>query len=163
MVVPAMATEDCDGADGQQRAYGYVLSKPLHMVGYLLIALIGLALGFFVVSLFATPALNLTPALYGYFWPENPALAPATVVTVFGAIPMTPEEAGANWHQTASGWFINLWQTLIISLVWAYVLSYFFSAATTIYLLMRRACDGQDMEEIWEPTEYASEAPSGSA
>lgn len=149
MVVPAMAAEDCDGADGQQRAYGYVLSKPLHMVGYLLIALIGLALGFFVVSLFATTVLNLTPALYGYFWPENPALVPAKAITVFGSLSVTAEDAGANWHQTASGWFINLWQTLIISIVWAYVVSYVFSAATTVYLLMRRACDGQDIEEIW--------------
>ena len=155
MVVPAMAAEDCDGADGQQRAFGYVLSKPLHMAGYLLIALIGLALGFFVVSLFATTALNLAPELYGMFWEENPALAPTAAVTAFGAMPVTAEQADANWHQVTAGWLINLWQTLIISLVWAYVLSYFFSAATTVYLLMRRACDGQDIEEIWDASPSA--------
>lgn len=153
MVIPAMAAEDCDGADGQQRAYGYVLSKPLHMAGYLLIGLIALAIGFFVVGLFATAVLNLTPALYGAFWPKNPALAPANVATILGVEPITPGDVDANWHQATAGWFINLWQTLIISIVWAYVVSFFFSAATIIYLLMRRACDGQDMEEIWQVRE----------
>lgn len=159
MVVPAMATEDCDGADAQQRAYGYVLSRPLHMVGYLLIALIGLTLGFFVVGLFATGVLNITPALYGIWTEDNPAMAVTAVADIFGVDRVSPEDVDARWHHVAAGWFINLWQTLIIGIVWAYVVSYFFSAATIVYLLMRRTCDGQDIEEIWQGNAYASPKP----
>jgi len=152
MVVPALAVEDCDGADAQQRAYGYVLSKPLHMVSYIVLGVIGLALGFFVVSTFATAVLHVTPALYSTFQGENPSPAFAVTqgVSVFGTPTVTAEDVEAKWHHATAGWFINLWQILIISIVWAYVVSYFFSASTTIYLLMRRACDGQDIEEIWE-------------
>ncbi len=160
MVVPAMATEDCDGADAQQRAYGYVLSRPLHMVGYLLIALIGLTLGFFVVGLFATGVLNITPALYGVWTEDNPAMVATGMADIFGTERISPEDVeNARWHHVAAGWFINLWQTLIIGIVWAYVVSYFFSAATIVYLLMRRACDGQDIEEIWQGNAYASPKP----
>jgi hypothetical protein len=38
-----------------------------------------------------------------------------------------------------------------MGLVVAYVVSYLFAAATIIYLLMRRASDGQATNEIWEP------------
>ena len=33
----------------------------------------------------------------------------------------------------------------------AYVLAYYFTAATKVYLLLRLSCDGQDVEEIWQP------------
>lgn len=157
MVVPAMAVEDCDGADGQQRAYGYVLSKPLHMLGYLLIGLIGLTLGYFIVSLFAGAVLSITSTLYGAFDADNPALTPTRFVPTFLTNETPAEETVARWDHRAAGWFINLWQSLVVSLVWAYVVSYFFSAATIIYLLMRRVSDGQDIQEIWETTELQPE------
>jgi hypothetical protein len=46
---------------------------------------------------------------------------------------------------------VGFWQGLIIMLVAAYIIAYLFSASTMIYLLMRRACDGQDIQEIWVP------------
>ncbi len=39
----------------------------------------------------------------------------------------------------------------MVDLVAAYVVAYIFTSATMMYLLMRRACDGQDIEEIWRP------------
>ena len=43
LLVPAVASENCDAADAQQRAYAYVISNPLHLLGYGFVALIGLA------------------------------------------------------------------------------------------------------------------------
>ena len=36
-------------------------------------------------------------------------------------------------------------------LVASFVVSYWFSGGTTLYLLMRQVCDGQDVGELWTP------------
>ena len=36
-------------------------------------------------------------------------------------------------------------------LVASYVVSYWFSGGTALYLLMRQVCDGQDAGELWSP------------
>ena len=53
MILPAVACENCDGPDAGQKALAFVYQKPLHMLGYLLIGLIGLLLGYLFASLFA--------------------------------------------------------------------------------------------------------------
>jgi hypothetical protein len=55
------------------------------------------------------------------------------------------------WHSRWAASAIAFWQALVLCLVAAYVFSFFFTASTKLYLLMRRAVDGQDIEEIWRP------------
>jgi len=50
-----------------------------------------------------------------------------------------------------AAWFIQFWQTIVVNLVISWVLVYLFSSSTWVYLLLRRAADGQDIEEIWRP------------
>ena len=54
-------------------------------------------------------------------------------------------------HSQYSLTLVMLWQTVIFCLVAAYVFAYYFSATPVIYLLMRQACDGQQLDEIWQP------------
>lgn len=149
LIVPAMATENCDGADALQRAYAYVISKPLHLLAYAAVSLVALALGYFVVSVFAVTTMNVTAGLYGVLT-TNSAMSAAGGFSIFDLSQPATGEIHA-WHSAISGGFIHLWQTLIVSLVWGYVVSLLFSSATCVYLLMRRASDGQDIEEIWRP------------
>ena len=65
LLVPAVAAENCDAADAMQRAYAYVLNRPLHLLGYSIVALVGLALGYVVVSLAAATTLNFTLGTVG--------------------------------------------------------------------------------------------------
>jgi hypothetical protein len=146
MLLPAVATENCDGADAMQRAYAYVVSRPLHLLCYWVIALVGLALGFMVVGVVASLTLNMTKWLFGY-WTDNPALIVAGVEDFKFLQP--PPEVPGSWHSRWAGGGIAFWQALVVSLVGAYVIAYSFGAATIIYLLMRRASDGQDLQEIW--------------
>jgi len=150
MLIPAVACENCDAADAQQRAFAYVLNRPLHLIGYGVIALLGLVFGYFVVSLFATTALNITAALFGLLT-GNSAVSAAGG---FELLDLTPREAGAihgAWHSRWAAGLINFWQTIVVMLIIAFVFSYYFASATIVYLLMRRVCDGQEMTEIWKP------------
>ncbi|MCP3905230.1 MAG: hypothetical protein GY715_16515 [Planctomycetes bacterium] len=150
LLLPAVACENCDAADAQQRAFGYVLSRPLHLLGYVVVMLVGLALGYVVVALFATTIINFTATLVGVI-PENSALLSAGGV---GILDLAPSDAGAvhdAWHSRWAAAMITFWQRVVVDLVIAWVVSYLFTASTIVYLLMRRAADGQDVEEIWRP------------
>jgi len=149
LLVPAVACENGDGLDAMQRAYAYVVTRPLHLLFYWAVSLVGLALGFVLVSLFAMVMLNLTAEVFAWV-SGHPALNVTGGFRMFDLSPSSDAVAGA-WHErwTASG--INFWQTVVVCLVAAYVFSFHFSAATVVYLLMRLASDGQDIEEVWQP------------
>jgi hypothetical protein len=166
LLLPAVACENCDAADAQQRAYAYVMNRPLHLVGYGVMALIGLALGFLLVSLVAVIALNSTAWLVG-LPTSNSALAgagdfalysidtegtgPIEAWWVFDLRREGTAAIHAHWHNEWAAALVAFWEGLVLDLVAAYVVSYIFTSATIVYLLMRRACDGQDVEEIWRP------------
>ncbi len=157
MLVPAVACENCDAADAHQRAYAYVLSRPLHLVGYGAVGFFGLALGFVVISLLAVAVLNVTGALVAA-WSSNPALAGAQGFSLFDLTTRSAMALPMPSHSAWSGQLVVFWQTVIACLVGAYVFTNYFGASTIIYLLMRRACDGQDVSEIWDGAP-AEEAP----
>lgn len=150
LLVPAVACENCDAADAQQRAYAYVLSRPLHLLGYGFVCFVGLAVGFVLASLFAVAVLNVTGALVD----AATANDAVTVAYGFSLFDLAPREVAAlpmAGHSTWSASLVMLWQTVIVSLVAGYVYAYYFSASTAIYLLMRQVCDGQSLDEIWQP------------
>lgn len=147
LLAPAVAIESGDGTEAMQRAYAYVVTRPLYLIGYWIIALIGLAIGYFVVALIAALAMNFTASLFS-LPSDNPALIVAGGYEPF-RLSQTPVEAAAgSWHHQWAAWVIAFWETVVVCLVAAYVLSYHFSASSIMYLLMRRACDGQDVQEI---------------
>ena len=149
LLVPAVACENCDAADAQQRAYAYVLGRPLHLLGYGLIGLIGLAVGFVVISFIASLMLNVTSGLISVL-SDNSAFTTAGGASLFNLTGDTMA-LHVSWHSQVAGWFVSFWRIVIVGLVGGYVFANYFSGSTIVYLLMRRACDGQEITEIWQP------------
>jgi len=150
LLVPAVACENCDPGDAMQRAFAYVINRPLHLLWYAVVALVGLVLGYLVVAFIASVMLNLTAVAYDAASTHS-AVSAAGGYTLFDLSRDRPAVVFANWHELTSAWFINVWETIIVTLVAGYVFVYYYSASTVMYLLMRRAADGQDIEEIWRP------------
>lgn len=149
MLVPAVACENCDSADAMQRSYAYVLTRPLHLLFYGAVALIGLSLGFLLVALLARLTLNVAGAAFGVI-SDNPALLIAGRFEGDMSHDAPAAVPGA-WHSQWAATAIAFWQALVLCLVSAYVVSCHFSVSTMVYLLMRKASDGQDVEDIWRP------------
>ena len=149
LLVPAVACENCDAPDAQQRAYHYVLGRPLHLLGYGFTGLIGLAIGFVVVSFIASLMLNFTAGLIGV-WSDNSAFTTAGGASLFKLTGDTMA-LHISWHNQVAGWFVSFWHTVVVGVVGGYVFANYFSGSTIVYLLMRRACDGQEITEIWQP------------
>jgi hypothetical protein len=150
LLLPAVACENCGPGDAQQRGYAYVISKPMRLIGYVLTGLVGMTIGYIVVALVATTMLNLTAGLFGVFT-GNSAMSTAGGFKIFDLATRTPAEIHLSFHNQWAAWFVSFWQGLVLLLVTAYVFAYIFNASTIAYLLMRKACDGQDVEEVWRP------------
>jgi len=149
LLLPAVASENCGPADALQRAIAYLLGRPLHLLGYVIVGLFGLTIGYLVVVLVAAATLNITGAATG-------ALTSHSALSLTGDVWINDLEPAfgdfhEEWHDRWAAGMIQFWQGLVILLIAAYVLSYVFSGSTIIYLLMRKAVDDQDPSEIWRP------------
>lgn len=147
LLIPAVTCENCDAADAQQRAYHYFLSKSLHLVGYGFVALIGLAVGFVIASSVGEALLNITASAVGA-WSENPAFA---TTPASDAITL-------SWHSEFASSMVSFWNAIVNYLVAGYVFANFYSASTIVYMLMRRACDKQELTEVWQQGNISNSA-----
>jgi hypothetical protein len=53
------------------------------------------------------------------------------------------------WYESGAGFLVRLWEIIVRDLMIGWVLSGFFSTSAMLYLLMRKACDGQNTRTIW--------------
>jgi hypothetical protein len=142
-----VACENCDAADAQQRAYAYTMSRPLHLLGYGVVALAGLALGYLVVAVFLATTLECAARLFAIAGGEG--MHGLGGFSIFDLNPRGRHTLALSLGERATLGLVTFWQTLAAALLPAYLLAYLFAAATRVYLLMRLVCDGQAADEIW--------------
>jgi hypothetical protein len=87
------------------------------------------------------------------------SLLPSTTTPFWGWFyngPLT----GSEWLST---FFFALWVFLLVGLVAAFVVSFFFCGSTQMYFLLRRDVDATDWDEIYyeEPAEEPGPLPAG--
>ena len=125
-----------------------MVTRPLHLILYIGMGLIGLGLGLILVILLANAAMSSAAGLQGA-WTWNDIFAGAGgAVEIFSNID-DPAPGYGSWWNGLAGWFIGFWESVVVMIVLGWVFSYCCSAWTRIYLLMRRACDGLEEETIW--------------
>mgnify|MGYP007112089810 FL=1 len=73
-----------------------------------------------------------------------------------------------GWWESAAAFLIYMWVLIVVGLMVSYVISFYFSANTIIYALMRNRVDKTALEEIYpssddmaaEPLSFAKSRPS---
>ncbi len=147
LVTAAVAAERCDAIDAAQRPYAYLLRRPVHLVGYLGVAVVATTATYVLAAGVAGVALDLAAAGASVLGRPEP-LAGA------GGPPLLAADSGgvgpidgpfASIAATVAG----LWRELVLLLAAAAVVSGWASATTAAFLLLRQSVDGQDPEEIW--------------
>ncbi len=170
MLVPGVACEGTDALDSIQRAFAYVFARPGRLVLYLLI--LGVQ-GFIVVGLFSAVVggvESFTASASGAFLGDEPR---EILVGETESPPQTLSEALARMEDGASEgddadadveesgpivtrgwavWLVSLWTGALELLVGGLLISFYFTAGTVLYLVMRQLCDGQDTAELWTPS-----------
>ena len=160
MLPSALAVEGTDAFDAVSRVCTFLIYRPIR---YLLLTIITLVFGALMYLVVGT-------IMYFAFWFTTRAAGAwvsgfdqLIAVQEFGRMPYRVEAEGLSTMDRATAWLLLVWSRLWFGLSLAFVVSFFFSAQTWIYLLLRRDVDGTAFEDCFieaaGPVQLAADAP----
>jgi hypothetical protein len=162
MAVAASACEGCDGLESAQRCGALVYRRPLHAVLYAVCGIFAICLIAFITDLVATFAIELTAGFAGILAGQG-AIAEAGGARLLASELPAPELAfGGSISDTSrsiAASLVAFWQGLLQLFAAGSVTAAIFTASTAAYLAMRRTCDSQAFEDLWEPDRPAGVLP----
>jgi hypothetical protein len=166
LIYPCLSVEVSDGFDAISRSFSYVYNRPWRTAAYTMAALVyGVLTWFFLlVALYVLLATTHFCANAGmsFFGLEHGDYSGFSVLETIWRTPHLERLiAPINWW--AMGWgewiaaiFIYFWLFLLVTLLGAYVVAYYFASSTIIYLLLRRHVDGQPINDIAKPEDMSA-------
>lgn len=165
LMFPAVAYDGSDCFDAISRSFSYVYAKPWRMVFYTAIAAVYGAVCYTFVRLFAFSLLWVThQSLQLGVWVEN-----SNEVNKLTAIWPKPEFmkllgssglATTNWAESLSAFLVHLFLLAVIGLIVSFIISFYFSANTIIYSLMRNKVDNTALDDIYTYLDEAEIEPA---
>ena len=154
MAIAASACEGCDGLEAAQRCGAMVYRRPWHALLYALCALAAVCVTAFVVDLFSTVSIEITASFLGL------SAGSGTMSSTGGARLLAPDAMEAvpafgtsvtGSMQSVSVALVRLWQGILQCLAAGCVFGAICTTATAAYLALRRTCDEQPFDDLWEP------------
>ncbi|MDH3583291.1 MAG: hypothetical protein OER86_03665 [Phycisphaerae bacterium] len=171
LMYPALVAEGTDGFDAVARSYSYVLARPWRLAAYSLVALVYGAVTYLLLGVFLFLVISLTHSAAGA-WVFSEVGEGASAQALFPLMFPDPEfgnltglsadsdYSGLAWSSKAAATLIMVWVYLVISVLGAYAISYYFSAYSVIYLLLREQTDGTDYSEVYDEPVPPPPAPA---
>ena len=178
-----ISTEGTDTFDAMSRSYAYTYQRPLNYLFYALVSAGLGALGWLVVSLFASSVIHFSfwsaswsggheatmgvlqdmpPGAASVLTPHRPD-AGAVLRSESGETLIVIEPRGEKTSRFTFGSGVsNLWQwvRMVRAVVLGFGFSFFWVSTTAVYLLLRRDVDATEMDEVYlDEEEDASPLP----
>jgi hypothetical protein len=153
LMFPAIAYEDSDSFDAISRSFSDVYARPWRMGFYTLTAAVYGAACYLFVRFFAFVLLWVSRGFLqlGLRDEKLQAIWPApTAVDLLGTA-----AAPQTWSIGLGAVLVRFWVLVILGLTISFVISFYFTANTIIYALMRNRVDGTELDEIYEIPEEA--------
>jgi hypothetical protein len=174
MMYTTLSTEGSDTFDALSRSYNYVYESPWHYLWYSIVALAyGAVLTLFVivvgsvatylakwgVSKFPAWGADRSPEYLFVYAPES--LGWRKLLTDGSPIAITEDGQKVSpadydrwrenyaWYNEAGAAMTSFWVHLVFLMVIGFSYSYFWTASTQLYLLMRRRVDETEMDEVY--------------
>ena len=160
LMFPAIAYEDSDCFDAISRSFSYVYAKPWRMGFYTVMATVYGAVCYVFVRFFSFLLLWITRQFLelGFFY-KNKKLAEIWPAPNFTNFLGSAEAAPTNWSTSAGAFLIYVSVLVVVGLMVSFVISFYFSANTIIYALMRNRVDKTALDEIYNGSdELAAES-----
>ncbi len=159
LIYPTLAVEGSDSFDAISRSFSYVYSRPWRMLFYSICSLIygTLTYLFLTVALFVllyaahavvAQGMSFFGTTHGWYtgggkldsmW-ETPRLGQLIPPINWWAM---------NWSEYLGAMGLYFWLFMLVSLLGAFAMSFYFSSSTIIYLLVRQNVDGQPVTDIF--------------
>ena len=171
LMYPTIAVEGSDSFDAISRSFSYVYAKPWRMLFYSALAIAYGALTYLFVRFFIWLVLSLTNFFAGLFVYRRAAGGENVWTTMFpppaggplgGDLPYNVSYASLGWYGDIAAFLLAFWNYLLIALLGAFAISFYFSVNTVIYYLMRREVDATEMDDVYleQPEEDFAETPT---
>ncbi|MBN2129016.1 MAG: hypothetical protein JW741_05940 [Sedimentisphaerales bacterium] len=154
LMFPAIAYEDSDCFDAISRSFSYVYAKPWRIGFYTSLVAVYGAICYAFVRFFCFSLLLVTHLFLRVgFLQGNEKLDtiwPGVDFTNFlGAASVAPEA----WSAWLAYYLIRIWVLVVVGLMVSFVISFYFSANTIIYALMRKGVDKVALDEVYTPSD----------
>jgi hypothetical protein len=174
MIHATLGAEGSDSFDALSRCYSYVLQKPWSYIWYAVVALVYGAIVVFFVGLMgsltvylARWAISQTPltelfnrdASYLFLW--APTSFDWRALLLQGSPVAAVSEPGialTHWWNYVGPFCIAIWLGLVFLMIVGFGYSFFWSASTIIYLMMRRKVDDTELDEVYLEEEEPEES-----
>ena len=124
-----ISSEGTDSFDALSRSYAYTFQRPLQYLLYAIVAAAFGALGWFLVMNFAAGVVHIT------YWSASWGAGNAAVHDAMST------GGGAS--------IVHFWTGCVKLLAVGYLYSYFWTASTAIYFVLRRDVDATEMDEVF--------------
>ncbi len=158
LMFPAVAYDGSDAFDAISRSFSYIYAKPWRMGFYTIISAIYGAICYIFVRLFALLLLwiarfFLQLGILGdnsklkEIWQEPPT---------FTQLIVQPNWAELRGLESFAAFLVYILLIAVVLLVVAFIVSFYFSANTIIYSLMRKAVDNTALEDVYLAAEQSS-------
>jgi len=157
LMFPAIAYENSDCFDAISRSFSYVYAKPWRMGFYTAIAAVYGAICYWFVRLFVFLLLSATHLFLQLGVRVNDSSKEVNKLAAIWPVPKfmdllgSPVLTPANWSERFAAHLIYLFLLVVIGLVISFIVSFYFSANTIIYSLMRNRVDNTALDDICTP------------
>ena len=152
LMFPAVAYDGSDFFDAMARAFGYIKRKPWHMLFYTATAAAYGAICYTFVRFFFFLLLWSSRWFLRFGLGETEGTGKLAAIwpkPVFTNLAGTADIATASWSETLAHFCVHLLILAVVGLLVAFVISFFFSANTIIYSLMRNKVDNTPLDDIY--------------
>ena len=164
LMFPAIASEDSGCFDAVSRSFSYVYAKPWRMLAYTFTEAVYGAVCYVFVRFFVFMVLWTTyRALQMGILGDNSKLTAIWAEPEVFDLMVSTVSAQAGWSEATAVFLVRLWNLTLLGLVVAFLVSFYFSANTVIYALMRKLVDQTAIEDIYTPAAPDQASVLGSA
>ncbi len=155
LMYPTIAVEGSDSFDAISRSFSYLYARPWRLGFYSLISLIYGALSFLFVRLFIGLMLWLTHAFAGawfrYHAENGGPLFNTMWPTPFASMRLMYDidYTALTLQQSFAASVMAVWVYLVVLMLGAFAISFYFSVNTIIYFLMRAEVDATELDDVY--------------
>ena len=173
LMYPTIAVEGSDSFDAISRSFSYLYARPWRLALYTAVAVVYGAVTYLFVRLFIYVMLVLAHKFVGIGFflahadstgPLWPTMWPSP--TTAARLSYDIDTLTLGPAQATGAFLVSIWVYLAIAVLGAFAISFYFSANTIIYYLMRQEVDATEPDEVFlDPVddEFAEVDPEESA
>jgi hypothetical protein len=151
LMYPTIATEGSDSFDAISRSFSYVFSRPWKMLFYSAVALAYGAICYEFLHVFIFVLLKMSH-FFAWSWLKGSAANTFALVWPspgMHALVHTPNYPALNRVDALGAAIISFWIHALVSVLGAFLISFYFSANTIIYSLLRLEVDATELGDVY--------------